>query len=140
MLMKARILAFGLLLAGVSLAGAIGYAYSPVTVIAKTATGAIGGNECVGTVITNAGAGGAIILTLPIAAAGLYCTFSTVNAQQVTVNPNGSQQLMQANIATLAAGDAVQSAASAGSSLTVVAVDSTNWVITSQTGTWTDVN
>lgn len=87
-----------------------------------------------GSVHTNAGAGGAVALTLPTAVAGQTFTFKVMAAQELRITP--------------AAGDAIYIGASAGSAaeywyadaagetLTLTAVDATNWVADAYIGTW----
>lgn len=88
-----------------------------------------------GSVHTNAGAGGTVALTLPAAAAGLNFTFKVMAAQALRITP--------------AAGDAIYIGASAGAAaeywyadaagetVTLTAVDATNWVADAYIGTWT---
>lgn len=89
-----------------------------------------------GSVHTNYGAGGTVALTLPTAAAGQTFTFKVMaDAQALRITP--------------AAGDAIYIGASAGSAaeywwadaagetLTLTAVDATNWVADAYIGTWT---
>ena len=88
-----------------------------------------------GTVLTNAGAGGPYAHTLPAAAVGLNYTFVVMAAQELRVTPGGGDVV---NIAGIA-GDAAEywTANAVGEALTIVAVDATNWIATSFTGTWT---
>jgi len=88
-----------------------------------------------GTVQTNAGAVGAAAWTLPGAAAGIKYCFIVMAAQELRVTPAAGDVI---NIAGIAA-DATEywTANAAGESLCIVAVDVTNWVATSFTGTWT---
>jgi hypothetical protein len=88
-----------------------------------------------GTILTNAGAGGPFAHTLPAAAVGLTYTFIVMAAQELRVTPAAGNVI---NIAGVA-GDAAEywTANAVGASLTLVAVDTTNWIATSYTGTWT---
>lgn len=88
-----------------------------------------------GTIITNAGAGGAMAYNLPAAAAGLNYCFVVMAVQELRVTPAAGDVI---NIAGTA-GDAAEywTANAAGESLCLVAVDGTNWVALSYTGTWT---
>lgn len=87
---------------------------------------------------TNSGAGGAIILSLPEAstAIGVTYTLVVVTAQNLDINPDNGDTIL---VATNAAGDAIR-CATAGDTITLMAVDATNWVVLGQTGTWADVN
>jgi hypothetical protein len=88
-----------------------------------------------GTVQTNLGASGAAAWTLPAAAAGLTYTFVVMAAQELRVTPAAGDVI---NIAGVT-GDAAEywTANAIGESLTLVAVDGTNWIATSMLGTWT---
>ena len=87
-----------------------------------------------GTVQTNAGAIGAAAWTLPGAAAGINYCFVVMAAQELRVTPAGGDAI---NIAG-SQGDAAEywTANAVGESLCIVAVDATNWVAKSYTGTW----
>ncbi len=89
-----------------------------------------------GTVITNAGAGGPFAYTLPAAAAGLNYCFVVMATQELRVTPAGGDKIVHASTVMDAAeyyyADAV------GESLCITAVDGTNWVMTSSTGTWAE--
>ena len=76
----------------------------------------------------------AVIFTLPSAVAGLTYTFIVgTDGQRVTI--------------TAAAGDTIDGSAAAGNTwadaiketITIVAIDSTSWIITSKLGTWTTI-
>jgi hypothetical protein len=88
-----------------------------------------------GTILTNAGAAGPFAHTLPDAAIGLEYTFIVMAAQELRVTPAAGDVI---NINGTAA-DAAEywTANGIGESLTLVAVDTTNWIATSYTGTWT---
>ncbi|OPY78285.1 MAG: hypothetical protein A4E65_02308 [Syntrophorhabdus sp. PtaU1.Bin153] len=88
-----------------------------------------------GTVQTNAGASGAAAWTLPAAAAGLEYFFVVMVAQELRVTPATGDVI---NIAGVA-GDAAEywTANAIGEALHLVAVDATNWIAISYTGTWT---
>ena len=88
-----------------------------------------------GIVLTNAGSGAPAAQTLPAAVAGLNYCFVVMAAQELRVTPAAGDVI---NIAGTA-GDAAEywTANAVGESLCIVAVDGTNWVATSYTGTWT---
>ncbi|MFH0809380.1 MAG: hypothetical protein V2A77_02745 [Pseudomonadota bacterium] len=92
--------------------------------------------QSVGTAITNAGAGGAMVYNLPAAVAGLQYTFVVMAAQNMDINPDAADQIL---VLTNAVGDAIRSA-TAGNTVTLLAVDATNWVVVGEKGTWADVN
>jgi hypothetical protein len=109
-----------------------------LAVTAHTGTGNIVAAECRGGITTNTGAGGAIVLTLPDAVAGMsVCVVVTVG-HDVDVNPQNGEQIL---VLTDAAGDAISSDATVGSMITLIAVSATEWMpVGSGVGTWTDVN
>lgn len=108
-----------------------------IKVVAKTATGTLTADECRGGVITNTGAGGAIVLTLPAPVPGMRLRVCLTVAQDVDLNAaNGTRILALTN----ADGDAISSAAAVGNSLELVAVSTTQWAAFAVSGTWTDVN
>ena len=99
-------------------------------VVAYTSNQTLTAAECKGSVITNAGAGGAVVLTLPTAVAGLHVTVIKDAAQDLTITAGGS--------------DTVQGAASIINDNTgdlygcirLVATDATEWKIVTATGGW----
>lgn len=110
---------------------------NPVTVVAKTATGNIAADECYGTIFTNTGAGGAIVLSLPAPVVGMHIRVYLTAAQDVDLNAATSTQIL---VLTNATGDAISSAATIGNSIELVALSSTTWGAIASSGTWTDVN
>jgi len=88
-----------------------------------------------GTVQTNAGAVGAAAWTLPAAAAGLNYCFVVMAAQELRVTPAAGDAINIAGVQGAAA--EYWTANAVGESLCIVAVDTTNWIATSFTGTWT---
>lgn len=87
---------------------------------------------------SNAGATGAVIFNLPEASTwiGGVIRFTVLAAQNLDVNPDNGDQILAI---TNAAGDALRNA-TIGGTLTLMAVDSTNIVVISSYGTWSDVN
>ena len=107
------------------------------SVTAHATTGNITAAECWGGTVTNTGAGGAIVLTLPEAVAGMQVLVVLLAAQDVDINPQNAEQILTA---TDAAGDAISSAATIGNFALLKAVSATQWIVQSSSGTWTDVN
>jgi hypothetical protein len=91
-----------------------------------------------GSVQTNAGASGAAAWVLPGAAAGLKYTFMVMAAQELRVTPAAGDKICIAGVC----GDAAEYwvADAVGESLTLIAVDTTNWVAESSLGTWTQAS
>ena len=89
-----------------------------------------------GTVLTNLGSNGADAWTLPSAAIGLNYIFVVMAAQEMQITPAGGDII---NIDGTAADVAEYWTANAiGETLHLVAVDTTNWIAVSFTGTWTE--
>jgi hypothetical protein len=108
-----------------------------VVVTAYTSTGNIAAEpDCYGGIVTNTGAGGAIVLTLPDAVKGMSLKVILTVAQDVDINPQNGEQIL---VKTNAAGDALSSDATIGSAVTLIAVSDTQWMATTE-GTWTDAN
>jgi hypothetical protein len=110
---------------------------APVEVVTHSSTSAITATECSGSIITNTGAGGAVVYTLPVAAAGLVCTFQVIAAQTINLNPNGSDRILAL---TDANGDSVLSPATPGSLITLYSPSANNWAPLGRDGTWADNN
>lgn len=95
-----------------------------------TLTAAESGKTC-----TNAGASGAIELTLPTAATGLTFSFVVSAAQYLRINfaagDNGRY------LATTSATAGYFRANVAGNFVSLIAIDATTWQVTSLDGTWT---
>jgi hypothetical protein len=93
----------------------------------------------IGQVFSNAGAGGQVIFTLPEASTwiGGRITFVTYAAQNLNINPADASDTLLA--ITNSAGDSIVNS-TAGNSITLMALDSTNIVVVSSYGTWTDAN
>lgn len=88
------------------------------------------------TALTNEGATAANYHTLPTAVAGLQFTFVCQDADGIRVTANTGDTIRIADKVTAAAG--YVSATEIGSSITLVAINATEWVATSASGTWTD--
>lgn len=91
-----------------------------------------------GKVITNAGSGGAITLTLPEASTviGKEFTFVVSDVQTMNIDVATGDIIVPT---TNAAGDKVWADA-LGESITLVAIDAANFVVKALSGTWTDGN
>jgi hypothetical protein len=111
------------------------YSYTAVT--AHTTTSDISTTEVKGGISTNTGAGGAIVLTLPDAEAGMTVVICLTAAYDVDINPQNGEQILSL---TNAAGDAITSDATVGSYVVLVAVSATQWLPLGRSGTWTDAN
>lgn len=108
-----------------------------VRVTAETISATLTAQQVSSGIVTNEGAGGAIVLTLPAAAQGMVVTVALSDALDVDVNPDDADQILGL---TDAAGDAISSDAAAGSMVSLVAVSASEWLPLGERGTWTDVN
>lgn len=118
-----------------------GYVTQEGRIVAKSATGSLTASEVSGTIITNTGASGAIVLTLPDCSAdtvGMHALVVLTVAQDVDLNP--ADAVDQIVLATNAAGDALSSAAAIGNGIEIRCVAADVWYSSSPEGTWTDVN
>lgn len=89
-----------------------------------------------GTIQTNAGASGAAAWTLPGAVAGLEYGFVVMAAFELRVTPAGGDKIYYDGTAMAAA--EYRYADAVGEYMHIVAVDATNWVVTTETGTWAE--
>lgn len=88
-----------------------------------------------GTVFTNEGATALNYHTLPTAVAGLTYTFYVDDADGIHITANTSDIIQINGVASTAAGYA--ECTSIGGSITLVAINSVDWVCTASVGTWT---
>lgn len=107
------------------------------TYLAYSSSGDIDADECWGGVLTNQGATGDIVLNLPEAIFGMQVTFTLIVASDVDLNAASGDQIL---VLTDATADAISSAATAGNSVTLFAIDATYWVPVSIDGSWADSN
>ena len=100
-------------------------------VVAKTATGNISAADCRGAVVTNAGAGDTIALTLPAAVVGASVTIYAKTAEVIGAIPATGERFSSelANVQ-------LDSDGALGSSLTLVCMEAGVWEIVSSSGTW----
>ena len=96
-------------------------------------------NDHSGRIITNTGATGGQTFNLPPAVKGLHFIFSLSAAQNIDVNPQNDDKILGLGLST-SPGDAIRSNTTVGTTVELVAIDSTNWLPISVVGTWTDVN
>jgi len=85
--------------------------------------------------ITNEGASGELVIQLPTAAARLEYLFFVSAAQNLKIQAASGDTIQVLTLTSPAAG--YIEAAVSGSSITLVAINATEWVATSALGTWT---
>ena len=96
-------------------------------------------SEFSGWVITNPDATGSQTFDLPPAATGMHFIFALSAAQEIVVNPQNDNQIM--GFTGVLEGESIKSSPSTvGTTVELVAIDSTNWLPIRQFGTWTDAN
>lgn len=103
----------------------------------RATTGPVTAYECLLGLITNTGATGATVMTLPAAIKGMSCSFVLTVAQDMDINPSGSERVL---VVTNANGDALSSDATIGSTLTLWSPADGQWLVVGSTGVWTDAN
>lgn len=108
----------------------VGFLQNQVTATATTITAA----QC-GSTFINAGA---IEIELPEASTVVGCrlTFVTANAANFDIDPDAADQIL---VQTNAAGDMIRNA-TLGNSITIQAINATQWAPISVSGTWADAN
>lgn len=89
-----------------------------------------------GSIHTNEGAGAAFAFTLPAAVVGLEYLFYVMAAQELRIDPNGTETISGTNGAQGAAGKYI-GADAVGEFAHVVCVKAGQWEIVANRGTWT---
>ena len=104
-----------------------------VPVLPVTTTAAPGATDT-GTVYTNEGDANGATVTLPTAAAGLVFTAYVQTAKTFTITAGSGDTIRIASSVTDAAGSVTSS--TVGSALVLQAINATEWVALSSTGSW----
>jgi len=102
------------------------YASSPVTVDAL---------QCYGDILTNLGASGDVEFDLPAATIGMEIIFFNLAAQTITIDPNGTDQIM---VLTGSPGDYLRSDGVIGSYIKLKCLVANQWHKIDIVGTWTE--
>lgn len=108
------------------------------TIVTKTAAYTVTTAD-VGAIFTNTGAGGAVTFSLPAATVGQWYEFVVSVAQELRVDPNGTETMSLPSDGTKQAAGAYLTANAVGESLKIVCVVAGTWESVSYTGTWTAV-
>lgn len=108
-----------------------------ISVQDEPATDTITAGQLYGGVITNTGAVGAAVLTLPAPVVGMHFRVYLTVAQDVDINPADGTQILALTNAT---GDAISSAATIGNCIELIALSTTTWAAFAVSGTWSDAN
>lgn len=92
-----------------------------------------------GTWHTNTGASGTITFSLPVATVGLRYGFALGAAQQLRVDPNGTETVSLPSTGVPSSAGAYIVADAIGENVEIVCLIAGNWSVRSYTGTWTAV-
>jgi hypothetical protein len=93
----------------------------------------------VGKTFTNAAASGAITFALPAATVGLWYRFKVQAAQELRIDPNGSETISLPADGVKQAAGAYLTANAVGEGVEVECVTAGTWEANYYTGTWTAV-
>lgn len=109
----------------------------PYFVGAKTAAYTVLPQDCYGGVITNEGASGVVTLTLPSAEVGMRLTVYALAAQEIELDPSGSELI---NFAGGVAGDKVSNSTTPAvdDAITIICVEDGEWLVENFVGDWAD--
>ncbi|HYE20972.1 MAG TPA: hypothetical protein VEA69_21175 [Tepidisphaeraceae bacterium] len=106
------------------------------TVEAHTADDTLTAAES-GSVHTNNGAAGAITLTLPAAVTGLEFFFGVREAQELRLDPDGTETISLPSNGVPGAAGKYLTANAAGETVHLMCVEDGTWAVMGYTGTWT---
>lgn len=90
-----------------------------------------------GTVHSNKGAGGAVVLTLPAATVGLHFYFYVGAAQQLRINPDGNETISLPSTGVAGAAGKYLVADAIGETVHLMCCEAGTWAVMGYTGTWT---
>jgi hypothetical protein len=112
---------------------------SPVsTTVVKTADYTVTVGES-GRTFTNTGAAGAVTFAMPAAVAGLKYRFRVGVAQQLRIDPNGTETISLPSTGVPSAAGAYIVADAIGETVDIQCVEAGSWSVFGYTGTWTAV-
>lgn len=90
-----------------------------------------------GTYHTNTGASGAIVFALPVATVGLRFGFAVGAAQELRIDPNGTQTISLPSTGVPGAAGKYLVADAIGENVELACLIAGNWSVLHSTGTWT---
>lgn len=102
----------------------------------KTAGYTVLAAEC-GTGFTNTGAGAAIVFALPVAVVGLHYYFYVGVAQELRIDPNGTETISLPSTGVPGGAGKYLTADAIGESVHLVCAKAGSWTVYGYTGTWT---
>lgn len=92
-----------------------------------------------GTTFSNEGAAAEIVFALPAATVGQWYRFKVMAAQELRIDPNGTETIALPSSGAQQAAGAYLTANAAGEGCEVECVKAGEWAVNSYTGTWTAV-
>ena len=92
-----------------------------------------------GTCHTNKGASGAITFALPAAVVGLRYRFYVGAAQELRIDPNGTETISLPSSGVAQAAGAYLTANAIGETVDILCCETGTWAVFGYTGTWTAV-
>ena len=105
----------------------------------KTADYTVVANVDNGKTFTNEGASGAVVFSLPAATVGQWYRFQVKAAQELRIDPNGTETMSLPSAGAKQAAGAYLTANADGESLEIECVKAGEWESRYYTGTWTAV-
>jgi len=105
----------------------------------KTASYTIVANEDNGKIFTNNGASGAITFSLPAATPGQRYRFAVREAQELRIDPNGTETISLPSTGVPSAAGAYIVADAVGETVDIACTEAGTWAVFGFTGTWTAV-
>jgi hypothetical protein len=105
----------------------------------KTAAYTVVANTDNGKMFTNEGASGAVVFSLPAATVGQWYRFCVKAAQELRIDPNGTETMSLPSTGAKQAAGAYLTANADGESLMIACVKAGEWESVYYTGTWTAV-
>lgn len=107
----------------------------PVEFQAKTANYTVLATEN-GTGFTNAGAAGAVTFALPAATVGLHYYFAVRAAQELRIDPNGTETISLPSTGVPGAAGKYLTADAVGETVHLMCAAAGTWCVMGYTGTW----
>lgn len=110
---------------------------SQMAVEACTADRTVLASECDGRVFTTVGAAGTVVFALPAATLGMHVRFRVGAAQELRIDPNGSELVSLPSTGVPGAAGKYLTANAAGESVELICAKAGEWSAYGFTGTWT---